>query len=406
MGLLPLDEATAYVMARVGGRLPAETEPVGPALVGRVAAADVVAAEAVPAFANSAMDGFAVRSADVAAAPVELRVVATTLAGAGPAAGIGEGEAVRIMTGAPVPPGADAVVMIERTEPVDGAVRILEAVAPGTHLREAGDDVRPGDVVATAGTVLNAGHVGVLRTVGVASVDVVQRPRIGVVSTGDELVDDPSASLAPGQIRDSNRATLLALVAGAGGEPVDLGLARDDKDAITAAIRAGASSCDAVLSSGGVSMGDVDLVKEVLDLIGDMRWMQVAIKPAKPFAFGLVDGVPVFGLPGNPVSSMVSFELFARPAIRRMAGVPEDRLGRPRVRAVAPDGVRRRPDGKVHFDRVVVSVGANGLEARSAGSQGSHNLTAMAAANGLAVVPDGDGIEPGGAVDVLLVGEL
>ncbi len=407
MGLVALEDARAYVFERAGARLPAERAPVDAGLVGRVAAADVVADEAVPGFANSAMDGYAVRAADVAGAPVVLRAVATTLAGEAPAAGVGPGEAVRIMTGAAMPPGADAVVPVERTAAAgDGEVRIEHAAPPGEHVRQPGEDVRVGDVVVTDGTVLTAGHVGVLRTIGVTEVEVVRRPRVGVVSTGDELVDDGSP-LGPGQIRDSNRATLLALVAGAGAEAVDLGLAPDDKDAITAAIRTGASTCDAVLSSGGVSMGDVDLVKEVLDLIGDMRWMQVAIKPAKPFAFGLVDDVPVFGLPGNPVSSMVSFELFARPAIRRMAGLSGAQLDRPRVAAVAPDGLRRGSDGKVHFARVVVTVDEWGvLVARSAGGQGSHHLTAMAAANGLAVLPDGDGVAAGSAVEVLLVGEL
>jgi molybdopterin biosynthesis enzyme len=162
-----------------------------------------------------------------------------------------------------------------------------------------------------------------------------------------------------------------------------------------------------VLSSGGVSMGDVDLVREVLDLMGEMRWMQVAIRPAKPFAFGLVDGVPVFGLPGNPVSSLVSFELFARPAIRRLAGHPDHRLDRPCPTAVAVDGLPRKPDGKIHFVRVVVRIGAEGrLEARSAGAQGSHQMTGMAAANGLAIVPDSLGIPAGGRVAVLLTGAL
>jgi molybdenum cofactor synthesis domain-containing protein len=229
---------------------------------------------------------------------------------------------------------------------------------------------------------------------------VVRRPRIGVLSTGDALVDG-GGPLGAGQIRDSNRVTLLSLIDAAGGEPVDLGLAPDDAEAITKALLGGVSNCDAVLTSGGVSMGDVDLVKEVLDLLGEMRWMQVAIKPAKPFAFGLVDGVPVFGLPGNPVSSVVSFELFARPAIRRLAGHPEGRLDRPCPAAVAVDGLPRSADGKLHFVRVAVRVGSDGrLEARSAGSQGSHHLTALAAANGLAVLPDGE------QVDVLLIGEL
>ena len=403
--MIPLDEARTHVLDRVPGPLEPERVPIADA-VGRVAAADVVADEAVPPFANSAMDGYAVRAADTVDAPVVLREVATTLAGEGPGPAVGEGEAVRIMTGAPVPPGADAIVPVERTEAADGGVCIQVVAPPGQHLRHPGEDVRPGDVVLRQGEVVSPGHLGVLATVGVTEVDVVRRPRVGVLSTGDELVSG-GGPLEPGQIRDSNRGTLLALVVAAGAEAVDLGLVADDADAIAATLRRGVATCDAVLSSGGVSMGDVDLVKQVLDVIGDMRWMQIAIKPAKPFAFGLVEDVPVFGLPGNPVSSMVSFELFARPAIRRMLGHPDWRLDRPLVAAAAVDGLPRSEDGKVHFARVVVRVGEGGrLEARSAGGQGSHQLTGMAAANGLAVLPDGPGIEPGAAVGVLLVGDL
>jgi molybdopterin molybdotransferase len=213
--------------------------------------------------------------------------------------------------------------------------------------------------------------------------------------------------LAPGQIRDSNRATLLALVAQGGCMAVDLGLIRDDEAAITAAIIEGAATCDAVLTSGGVSMGDIDLVKVVLDRIGDMRWMQIAIRPAKPFAFGLVGerSVPVFGLPGNPVSSMVSYELLARPALRKLAGRSD--LHRPQVAAIADEPMLRKPDGKVHYARVRAERDADGvLHVRSAGGQGSHHLTAMARAQGLAVLPDGDGVGAGDPVRVLLLDDV
>jgi molybdopterin molybdotransferase len=235
------------------------------------------------------------------------------------------------------------------------------------------------------------------------------RMRVGVVSTGDELVEG-AAELRPGQIRDSNRRTLLALAAQAGCDVVDLGIAPDTEEAITAAIRRGVDGCDAVLTSGGVSMGDIDLVKVILDRIGDMRWMQITIKPAKPFAFGLVragDGrdVPVFGFPGNPVSSMVSFELLGRPALRQAMGHAE--LDRPIVRAVADGDLGRRSDAKTHFARVVAHFEADGrVHVRSSGGQGSHQLGAMAAANALAILPDGDGVSTGGDVDVLLLGDL
>jgi len=403
MTLVSVEEVRAFVLAACGPG-PVVEVPLAEAL-GAVAAAEVRAPEPVPAFPNSAMDGFAVRAGDVAGGPTTLRVVGTQLAGPVVPVEVGPGEAVRIMTGAAVPPGADAVVMIERTAPsADGTSVVVEVpVEPGTAVRRAGDDLRAGDVVVTPGTLLTPGRLGVLANVGASSVAVHRRPRVGVLSTGDELVD-AGAPLVPGQVRDSNRPTLLALVAASGFAPVDLGRVGDDEAAVTTAVRSAVERCDAVLTSGGVSMGDVDLVKVVLDRIGDMRWFQVAVKPAKPFAFGLVGGVPVFGLPGNPVSSMVSFELFARPALRRMAGFRDGDLDRPRVRAVADEHLRRRPDGKVHLVRVVTAWGADGrCRVRSAGGQGSHQLSAMAAADGLAVLSDGEGVGAGDEVEVLLL---
>jgi molybdenum cofactor synthesis domain-containing protein len=316
---------------------------------------------------------------------------------------------MRIMTGAPVPDGADAVVLVERTRTEGDVVTIEVTVDPGTSFRGVGEDVQPGDVVVAPGTVLTPGHLGVLASVGVDRVLVHRRPRVGVLSTGDELVT--SGPLGRGQIRDSNRPTLLALVREAGFEPVDLGVAADDEASVTNALQRAVASCDAVLTSGGVSMGDLDYVKVVLDRIGDMRWMQIAIKPAKPFAFGTVGRtsggerevrVPVFGLPGNPVSSMVSFELFARPALRRMAGRTD--LHRLTVPAMAPDGLRRSTDGKIHFARVVAAQEGDGWTVRSAGGQGSHQLAAMAAANALAVLADGNGVAPGESVPTMLLG--
>jgi len=405
--LVPLDDARRHVLGFLTRPLPAETVAATEAL-GRITAERIVAPEAVPSFDNSAMDGYGVRAIDTVVAPVELRATGRTLAGEGPLGMVGAGEAVRIMTGAPLSPGIDAVVPIEQVDVLDDGARIrLAAPVPfGQHVRRTGDDLVIGDVVVESGARLSAAHLGLLASLGLEKVSAVRRPRVGVLSTGDELVQGP-VPLLSGQIRDSNRPALLSLVAEAGAEPVDLGHAPDEAGAITAAFLAGVTSCDAILSSGGVSMGDVDLVKEVLDLIGEMRWMQVAIKPAKPFAFGLVDGVPVFGLPGNPVSSLVSFELFARPAIRRLAGHPDHRLDRPCPTAIAVDGLPRKPDGKIHFDRVVVRIASEGrLEVRSAGGQGSHQMSAMAAANGLAIVPDSLGIPVGGRVAVLLTGEL
>ncbi|MEX2293700.1 MAG: gephyrin-like molybdotransferase Glp [Acidimicrobiales bacterium] len=404
--LISLADAQGHVLDRVGALPPCE-RPATDAL-GLVLAEPVVSTEAVPPFANTAMDGYAVVAADTAAAtddePIRLPVVAEVAAGHPAPRALVAGEAMRIFTGAPMPDGADAIVMVERTERLDDgatvAVRVPATV--GDHIRAAGDDVRAGDDVFVAGEKVTAGHLGVLATIGVGQVRVYPRPRVGVLSTGDELVADGGV-LAPGQIRESNGRTLLALLAEDGFEPIDLGLVADDEAAITAAIQSGVTSCDAVLTSGGVSMGDLDLVKVVLDRIGEMRWMQIAIRPAKPFAFGVVGDTPVFGLPGNPVSSMVSYELLARPALRRMAGHRAERWHRPAVAAVAAEALTRRPDGKVHYPRVVGERTADGiLRVRSAGAQGSHHLTVMARAHGLAVLSDGDGVAAGDSVHVLL----
>ncbi|MGE0795248.1 MAG: gephyrin-like molybdotransferase Glp [Acidimicrobiia bacterium] len=408
--MVSLEEARAHVLGLAGRLAPVEV-PLADAL-GLVTAAEVRSPEAVPPFANTAVDGYAVRAADTAraadttATPVELAVVGMLPAGVAPSRAVGPGEAIRIMTGAPIPPGADAVVMVEDTVIVTTSVggetvRIGRSVDVGSGVRPVGDDVRSGDLVVATGIELTPGHLGVLASVGVDRVLAHPRPRVGVLSTGDELVEGGGA-LQPGQIREANRPALLGLLRRSGFDAVDLGIAADEEEAVTAALRDGVARCDLVLTSGGVSMGDLDFVKVVLDGIGEMRWLQIAIKPAKPLAAGVVDGIPVIGLPGNPVSSMVSFELFARPLLRKMAGQPG--LDRPSVVAVAPDGFRRSPDGKTHFDRVIATMADDGTwTVRSAGGQGSHQLTAMAAANALAVVPDGNGVEPGGRVWALLL---
>ncbi|HEV2369584.1 MAG TPA: gephyrin-like molybdotransferase Glp [Acidimicrobiales bacterium] len=411
MPLIPVDEARRHVLDSCG-RLPVESVALDRAL-GLVTAAPVVSAEAVPPFANTAMDGYAVRAADTAGAseerPAVLRVVGSLAAGQRPDVEVGPGEAVRIMTGAPIPAGADAVVMVELTRAGEGAVDIHTQVGPGNHVRGAGEDVAAGDEVVPAGTELRPAHLGVLASVGVGAVEAYRRPRVGVLSTGDELVEPGGGRLEPGQIRDSNRRALLGLVRESGFEAVDLGIARDRPEDIEASVARGAAECDALLTSGGVSVGDFDYVKVVLDRLsgGSMRWMQVAVRPAKPFAFGLVDGVPVFGLPGNPVSSMVSFELFARPALRQMMGSTGPARFRPAVVAVAGEDMPRRPDGRLALDRVVAAWDGGGqVVARSAGLQGSHVLTAMARANALALVPDGDGLRAGDPVVVWLIGDL
>ena len=368
--------------------------------LGLVTAVDVIAEESLPPFANTAMDGFAVRSSDLSDIPTQLRIVETIAAGHNPLEVVGEGQASRIMTGAPVPDGADAIVMVEKTT-VDGDIVTVETIVePGNHIRPAGDDVAVGEKVFAAGTPLTAGPLGGLCSLGVTQIETYPRPRVGVMSTGDELVEG-KAVLAPGQIRDSNRRTLLSLLSSDGFEPVDLGLLPDDETLIEAALLKGSQDCDAVITSGGVSMGDYDYVKEVLRRVGDMRWMQIAIKPAKPLAFGTIGDTPIFGLPGNPVSSMVSYELFARSGLRSMMGFPQP--VRPTIQGIAATPLQRRPDGKIHFARVDVKYEGSELAAHSISGQGSHMLAAMARSNALAVLPDGDGCQPGDPVDLLLL---
>ena len=400
--MIPLSEAQERVLA--GCNLLHEAVVGVDHARGLVTTETVVAPELVPPFDNTAMDGFAVRSSDVADAPVTLAVAGTVAAGVPPNITVGAQQAVRIMTGAVIPPGADAVVMVELTETsADGTeVTVAESVPAGNHIRRAGEDLTVGQTVFGPGEVLTPGHLGVLTSLGMYQVKVRPRARVGVMSTGDELVEGPQA-LEKGQIRDSNRHTLLALLAEAGCDPVDLGSLADVEDEIAAGIRAGVEKCDALLTSGGVSMGDYDYVKKVLDEIGDMSWMQVAIKPAKPLAFGVVEGIPVFGLPGNPVSSMVSFELFARPGLRKMMGHPVGTWHRQPVMGRVAGGLRRRPDGKTHFARVRVEYADGEFLARSAGGQGSHQLSAMAAADALAVLPDGDGLDEGDPVSLLVL---
>lgn len=407
--VIDISEARAYVLERC---------PTAAAIAvpcrestGLVLAAPVVAAEDVPPFANSAVDGYAVIAESVAAAteatPVELPVVDEVAAGAFTDRVLKPGEAIRIMTGAPVPAGADAIVMVEDTERLDDGKRVAirRTVPAGAAVRPRGDDIREGSTLYVAGTVVSPAVAGVLASVNAAVVQVVPRVRVAVLSTGDELIDDGS-SLRPGQIRESNRTMLLGLVRAAGCDAIDFGVVRDDEAILEAVLRDAATTCGAVVTSGGVSMGDYDVVKAVLSRIADMRWMQIAIRPAKPFAFGLLGSgtrnVPVFGLPGNPVSSLVSFELLARPALLQMMG--HVAIDRPLVQAIADDGLPRRPDGKTHYVRVFAEFGTDGrVHVTSVGSQGSHQLAATSLATAIAVIDDGDGVVPGGSVATMLL---
>jgi molybdopterin molybdotransferase len=407
--VIPLQEARAFVIDACP-ILPPWIVPIDDAL-GCISAATVVARHPVPPFANSAKDGYALRAIDTLRASdrlgaTRLEVVGSIMAGSTFGSHIGAGQAVRIMTGAPLPPGADTVCMLEDVieESSGSFVVVAGALRAGVSVRDIGEDVEVGDVIVPAQVELTPAHLGALANQGITQIEVRPRPRIGVLSTGDELVAD-DAPLLPGKIRDANRHSLLALVRQQGWDAVDLGIVGDDETAMDRAFEEGANVCDAIVTSGGVSMGDLDVVKLVLERRsnGTMRWMQVAIQPAKPLAFGVLAATrtPVFGLPGNPVSAMVSFELFVRPAGRRLAG--HTVIERPKVRATAQEKFVRTPDGKTHFVRCVLHIDRKGnWLVRPLAGQQSHHLLTMARANSLAVLPDGDGIAAGTSVEVMM----
>lgn len=374
--------------------------------VGCVVAEAVVAREAVPPFDNSSMDGYALRSADTAAAPARLRLVGSIFAGESGALELGPGEAIRIMTGAPVPAGADAVCRQEDTAREGEVVVIARPVAPGESIRRVGEDVAVGDALLASGELLAPAHRGVLAGQGLARVTVHPRPRVGVLSTGDELSDE--AQLAPGTIRDTNRPTLLSTLAASGFVGVDLGRAGDDPGSIRDALERGIATCDAVISTGGVSVGDADFVKAVVaGLCPERAWsMQVAIKPGKPFTYGRTPaGQPLFALAGNPVSTLVGYELFVRPALRALAGHRD--LDRPTTLALCDVPLARRPDGRTHFVHVEVAFDAEGrLRVVGTSRQGSHLLSAVASANALARLEDGEGAGRGDRVPVMVLGPV
>jgi molybdopterin molybdotransferase len=367
------------------------------ASLGRVLAEPVAAQDSLPPFANSSMDGYAVQAADLAGAaptsPVTLRVVADIAAGAMPAHALTPGTAARIMTGAPLPPGGDAVVPVEDTNepwraaerPLPEQVQIRRTVQAGDYVRHIGEDIQAGQVVLPAGHLIRPQEVGVLASLGVSQVAVIRRPHIGILATGDELIDI-EAPLAPGKIRNSNGYAQAAQALAMGAVPVPLGVARDTEADVRARLQAGLDAgVDLFVSSAGVSVGAYDVVKAVLEQEGNMGFWRVRMRPGKPLAYGSYKGVPYLGLPGNPVSAMVSFERFARPAILKMGG--HTNLERPQVTAVLQETIHS--DGRESYIRAVVSRTADGYQATTTGSQGSHIMTSLVKANALLIVPEG-----------------
>jgi molybdopterin molybdotransferase len=402
---MPVPDAVSLILAEVE-RLPARTMRLAEAS-GHVLAQSVIAADDVPRFANSAMDGYAVRAADTASAPVRLDVVETISAGEQPRYAVPPGGAAKIMTGAPMPDGADAVCMIERTTVLPDGLGVLIAspVAPGSNVRLPGEDIEAGSIVFDESTLLGPAHVGVLASLGIDAVAAYPRPVVAVMSTGNELAADDSAP-RPGQIRDANRPALLTRVAADGLVAADLGIVPDDETALAGELLRAARRCDVIIATGGVSVGDHDVLKVVMARLGgaSMHGLDVAIKPGRHVAIARLrdSGSLVFGLPGNPVAALVGYEIFVRPALRAMAG--HRVLSRPRLSAIAEVSLRRRPGPKLHLVRVRARCDAEGnLRVHPSGGQDSHMLRAMAAANALALLPDGDGVPAGERVEVLLL---
>ncbi|HKX02092.1 MAG TPA: gephyrin-like molybdotransferase Glp [Methylomirabilota bacterium] len=381
--MISVADAQAHVLALVARVAAPEVIPLDAGL-GRVLAEDVRATLDVPPTDNSAVDGYAVRSADIPASGTrELTVVAELAAGAVFETTLGPGEALRIMTGAPIPAGADTVYPQELVERAGRVVRIPGG-APGVNVRHRGEDVPAGTVVLPAGVALRPQELGVAASLGLPQLLVRQKPRVAILSTGDEVAE-PGHARKPGQIFDSNRFSLHGLVEAAGGEPTDHGIVPDLYDVMHARLRAAAATADVVLTSGGVSVGDHDLVKAVLQEAGGIDFWQVAMQPGRPLAVGRIGPALFFGLPGNPVASMLTFHLFVRPALWKFGGRRE--LFPPRFHAVAMQAMSKKA-GRREFKRGILSYAGDRWEVRTTGPQGSGILTSMTLANCFVVIEE------------------
>ncbi len=397
-------EAARRILADVRPQPPLRV-PLDDALAS-VLAEDVVSPLDIPAWTNSAMDGYAARGADVrgasAAAPVRLRVVEQLPAGRFPTRALRSGEAARIFTGAPLPEGADSVIRQEDTDFGEETVTILKDRDVGVNIRRTGEDIRKGQTVLRAGTALGPAHLGVLASLAVAHPLVRRRPRVAILGSGDEIVDvdQPEEILSGRKTASSNTHTLIALVRQAGGEPVNLGIARDTRESLRAHLTR-ALEADLLVTTAGISVGEHDYVRAVLEELGaEQRFWKLRMRPGAPVGFGLLRGIPWIGLPGNPVSTMVTFELFVRPAIRAMSGHALPFRRAIAVRVAEPVSVRPKLQ---HFLRAIVSETPTGPEARLTGPQGSGILTSMVLANALLVLPEGQFETPAGATGRAIV---
>ena len=401
--MLTVEEARARILAHIRP-LAGEEIPLTAAL-DRILAEDAVAHDETPPFINSAMDGYALRTEDTrgatADAPVTLRLAGEVPAGSVYQGTVAAGEAVRILTGAPVPAGSDAVLQQELTEVADGRVSLRQPVEIGANIRPAGGDIRPGMRLIPAGAQLGPAEIALLAAAGIHPARVTRRPRVAILATGDELAP-LGEGLRPGQIRETNSPYLIAAVLRAGAEPVPLGIAHDNADEIRAKLQE-AGAADLILTSGGVSVGDYDLVKQILAEQGNIDFWRVRMRPGKPLAFGLLGETPLLGLPGNPASAAVTFELFGRPTIRRMLGCA--RIERPLVRArLVGDDIAR--SDRRHFVRVRLSARESVLEARQTGAQDSHLISSLRGASAYLVIEEGTGaVAAGEMVPALLLND-
>jgi molybdopterin molybdotransferase len=397
--MLSVEEALGQILSRVR---PLPTERVDlVAALGRVLAEPIRSTRQIPPWPNSSMDGYAVRARDTRAGAT-LAVVGRVVAGALPERALDAGEAMRIFTGAPLPERADAVVPQEDVDAADARVTLRGVTEAGAYVRPAGEDVNVGDLALEAGTVLGAAEIGLLATLGRGQIEVSRRPRVAVLSTGSELAD-LGTEPGPAQIPNANTYSLMAQVLEAGGSAINLGVAPDRLDVIIERIRR-AHEADVLVSSAGVSVGDLDLVREALVQSGaELHLWKVNMRPGKPITFASLEGRPVFGLPGNPVSAMVTFELFVRPALLKMQG--RRRLARPRIHATAGEPITNRGSRRGYL-RVSVEPDHGRWRAHLTGEQGSGILNSMVKADGLAVVGPDTKIERGGEVEVILLREL
>lgn len=386
-GLLSVEDAREKVLSLVKVLAPLQL-PLTDAF-GCVVATDIVSTVDLPAFASSAMDGYAVRANDVAEAtpqaPVELKIVGRSMIGYRPEATVGMGEAVQIATGAPIPAGADCIVPVENAQLDGDLVRLFEAPPAGKHVRPVGEDVREGSLLVEAGKRLGPPELGLLANAGHATPLVHPRPRVVVLSTGDELIP-PTETPDFGQVRDANAFTLFGAVREVGAIPVLAGIVPDNVDALKDTVLAFEIQADAFISSGGVSVGERDVVKAAFFRRGNVEFYRVAMQPGMPQGFGDVEGKPYWGLPGNPVSVFVSFEQFVRPALLKMMG--RTQLTRPQITATLTADVAG-PKGKLQFARVLVRRTSGGWQATPTGNRGSNLISTVARANGLAMIPAG-----------------